>query len=59
MDLVEHPPNLAPEKVLKFWVAEWAKEGMEVDWQKLMPSRPVTEERWHATTRHTGERELP
>jgi hypothetical protein len=45
VDLVEHPRNPAPEKVLKLWAAEWAKEGMEVDWQKLMPSRPVTEER--------------
>ena len=59
MDLVEHPRNPAPEKVLKLWAAGWAKEGMEVDWQKLMSSRPVTEERWHATTQHTGERELP
>ncbi len=59
MDLVEHPRNPAPEEVLKLWAAEWAKEGMEADWQKLMPSRPVTEERWHANTQHTGKREHP
>ena len=32
---------------------------MEADWQKLMPSRPVMEERWHADTQHAGEREIP
>ena len=59
MDLVEHPRNPAPEKVLKPWAAEWAKEGMEVDWQKLMPSRPVTAERMARQHPTHGERELP
>jgi transposase len=35
--LVERPRKPAPEEVLKAWAAEWAKEGEEVDWQKLMP----------------------
>ena len=39
VDLVEHPRNFAPEKVLKLWAAEWTKEGTEVDWQKLMQPR--------------------
>ncbi len=37
MDLVERPRKPAPEGVLKAWAAEWAKEGEEVDWQKLIP----------------------
>jgi hypothetical protein len=26
-----------PEEVLMAWAREWAKEGVRVDWQKLMP----------------------
>jgi len=37
VDLVERPRKAAPEEVLKLWAEEWAKEGEEVDWQKLMP----------------------
>lgn len=37
VDLVERPRKPAPEAVLKAWAEEWAKEGEEVDWQKLMP----------------------
>jgi putative transposase len=36
-DLVERPKKPAPEKVLMAWAAEWAKEGVAVDWRKLMP----------------------
>jgi putative transposase len=36
-ELVEHPKKPAPAKVLMAWAAEWAKEGVAVDWQKLMP----------------------
>ena len=36
-ELVQRPRKPAPEKVLEAWAAEWAKEGKEVDWQKLMP----------------------
>ncbi len=39
VDLVERPPNPAPEEVLKLWAAEWAKEGEKVDWQRLMPPK--------------------
>ncbi len=28
-----------PEKVAKVWAAEWAKEGKEANWQRLMPPR--------------------
>jgi putative transposase len=31
------PKKPLPEKVAERWAAEWAKEGKEVDWQRLMP----------------------
>jgi putative transposase len=39
VDLVERPKKPAPEEVLMRWAAEWAKEGVAVDRQKLMPPR--------------------
>jgi putative transposase len=38
VDLVERPRKLAPEEILRRWASEWAKEGVKVDWQKLMPT---------------------
>jgi hypothetical protein len=37
VDLVERPRKPAPKEVLKTWAREWAKEGVAVDWQKLLP----------------------
>ena len=37
VDLVEPPKKPAPEKVMMAWAAEWAKEGVALDWHKLMP----------------------
>jgi putative transposase len=37
VDLVERPRKPAPEEVLKSWAREWAKEGVKVDWEKLLP----------------------
>ena len=37
VDLVQRPRKPAPEEVLRLWAAEWAKEGEQVDWQKLLP----------------------
>jgi putative transposase len=37
VELVERPRKPAPKDVLVSWAEEWAKEGKEVDWQKLMP----------------------
>jgi hypothetical protein len=32
-----------PEEVAKLWAQEeWAKEGKQVDWQKLLPARGFT-----------------
>ena len=37
VEVVRKPPKPVPEKVAKVWAEEWAKEGKEVDWQRLMP----------------------
>ena len=37
VDLLERPRKPAPEEVLMSWAKEWAKEGVAVDWRKLMP----------------------
>ena len=48
VDLVERPKKPVPEKVLMRWAGEWAKEGVAVDWQKLLPSKGylVLPRRW-------------
>jgi hypothetical protein len=37
VEIVSRPRKAAPEEVLMKWAREWAKEGVKVDWQKLMP----------------------
>ncbi len=37
VEVVRKPQKPIPEKVAKVWAQEWAKEGKEVDWQRLMP----------------------
>ena len=39
VEVVRKPQKPVPEKVAKLWAQEWAKEGKEVDWQRLMPPR--------------------
>jgi putative transposase len=48
VDLVERPKKPVPEEVLKRWAREWAKEGVAVDWQKLLPPKGylVLPRRW-------------
>jgi putative transposase len=47
-EVVRRPPKPIPEKVARIWAEEWAKEGKEVDWHKLMPERgfKVLPRRW-------------
>jgi putative transposase len=47
-EIVQHPPKMAPSEVLKTWAKEWAKEEVEIDWQKLLPPRGfrVLPRRW-------------
>ena len=46
--LVERPKKPAPEEVLIAWAKEWAKEGVGVDWQRLLPPKGfvVLPRRW-------------
>jgi putative transposase len=48
VDVVERPRKPAPEEVLKKWAREWAKEGVRVDWEHLMPPKgfQVLPRRW-------------
>jgi putative transposase len=39
VEVVRKPPKPVPEEVAKARAAEWAKEGEEIDWQRLMPPR--------------------
>jgi putative transposase len=48
VDLVERPRQPAPKEVLMAWAREWAKEGVKVDWQELLPPKgfQVLPRRW-------------
>jgi putative transposase len=48
VDVVEHPKKPAPEEVMMAWASEWAKEGVAVERQKLMPPKGfvVLPRRW-------------
>jgi putative transposase len=39
VEVVHRTPKPTSEKVAKIWAKEWAKEGREIDWQKLLPRR--------------------
>ena len=45
---MERPRKLAPKEVLMAWAREWAKEGVKVDWQQLLPPQgfQVLPRRW-------------
>ena len=48
VEVVRKPKKPVPEKVAELWAAEWAKEGVAVDWQKLIPPKGfrVLPRRW-------------
>ena len=49
VEVVHRTPKPTSEKVARIWAAqEWAKEGREIDWQKLLPRRgfEVLPRRW-------------
>ena len=48
VELVERPRKPAPKEVLVAWAEQWDKEGVEVDWEKLLPPRgfQVLPRRW-------------
>jgi putative transposase len=48
VELVERPRKPAPREVLMAWAQEWNKEGVKVDWEKLLPPEgfQVLPRRW-------------
>ena len=42
VEVVRKPKKPLPEEVARTWAKEWAKEGIEVDWQRFMPVRGFT-----------------
>ena len=48
VEIVQHPPKMAPEEVMRRWAEEWAKEGVAIDWEKLLPPKGfrVLPRRW-------------
>ena len=48
VEVVRKPQKPVPEKIAKVWAQQWAKEGKEVNWQRLMPPRgfQVLPRRW-------------
>jgi putative transposase len=48
VEVVHKPPKPVPEEVAKRWAEEWAKEGKDVDWQRIMPPKGfrVLPRRW-------------
>jgi putative transposase len=46
--VVHRTPKPTPEKIARIWAEEWAKEGREIDWQRLLPRRgfEILPRRW-------------
>jgi putative transposase len=47
-EVVRRTPKPIPQKVARIWAEEWAKEGKEVEWHRLMPERgfKILPRRW-------------
>ncbi len=39
VQIVRHPPKIAPEEVMKRWLREWAKEGAAINPEELWGAR--------------------
>jgi putative transposase len=39
VEVVHRAPKPIPEKIARIWAEEWAKEGREINWHKLLPRR--------------------
>jgi putative transposase len=47
-EVVQHRLKIAPAKVMRVWARERAKEGVRIDWEKLLPPKGfrVLPRRW-------------
>jgi hypothetical protein len=39
LEIVQHPPKIITPTTARVWEEEWAKEGVTIDWQKLLPPK--------------------
>jgi putative transposase len=48
VEVVRKPQKPVPEKIAKLWAQQWAKEGIKVNWQRLMAPKgfQVLPRRW-------------
>ena len=48
VEVVHRTPKPTSEKIARIWAQEWAKEGREIDWQRMLPRRgfEVLPRRW-------------
>jgi putative transposase len=48
VEVIHRTPKSTPERIAMVWAQEWAKEGKEIDWQRLIPRRgfEVLPRRW-------------
>jgi transposase len=48
VELLERARKPAPKEVLMVWAGEWARGGVRVDWEKLLPPKgfQVLPRRW-------------
>jgi putative transposase len=48
IEVVHRTPKPTSEKIARIWAEEWAKEGREIDWQRLLPRQgfEVLPRRW-------------
>ena len=48
VEIVHRTPKPTAEKLAWIWAEEWAKEGREIDWQRLLPRRgfEILPSRW-------------
>ena len=48
VEVVHRTPKPTSEKIARIWAQEWAKEGKEIDWQRLLPRRgfEILPRRW-------------
>ena len=48
VEVVHRTPKPTSGKIARIWAQEWAKEGREIDWQRLLPRRgfEVLPRRW-------------